>query len=536
VQTFTKFRCNKIKLMKEPKFKMFFEGCVLKPLVSSEKDKYLALASLHQLKSFLPEVDASKNYDLLPVAFNAAVVNRVNKNDDAICTAIALEIYKTFINKPINIEHDRKKVIGTILTAGFSEFGTDNPLSEEQVKNLKGPFNITLGGIIWRVVDSDIAGAIEDSADPYSNTYASISASWELGMEGYDVLEIHGESKNTEDGKICTDPMEFEAYEKMLRSNGGKGVLGEKHYYRVASQGVLAMGIGLTENPAAEVKGVLTASEVELPKLELNLEEINKSIKSSCDSIEAVIEEVLSEKSKKNEESISQVASVNVNDDSKIMKITKIEDITDESVKQLKASAVADFIVEQVKLASDKFESEKAEKENALKAATELHNSTLSKLDEATKALAELNEKIAALETAKAEQEKAETFNQRMASFDEVYELSAEDRKAIATTIKEMSAEQFTDYEKNMSVLLKEKNKEYIKSKAAVVTTTVASTTATTETPAAVVEQAVTNAQPQTEVVPATTSPATPSVKEKYASAFSIDKGFKIEYSYKRKN
>jgi hypothetical protein len=79
---------------------------ILRPLVSEEKDKYLALASLMQVGSFIPNVDTEKNVDLLPVAFNAAVVNRVNKNGDVIDTDTAIASYKDFINKPINIEKE----------------------------------------------------------------------------------------------------------------------------------------------------------------------------------------------------------------------------------------------------------------------------------------------------------------------------------------------------------------------------------------------------------------------------------------------
>ena len=46
---------------------------ILKPLVSEEKDKYLALASLMEVGNFIPNIDTEKNVDLLPVAFNAAV-------------------------------------------------------------------------------------------------------------------------------------------------------------------------------------------------------------------------------------------------------------------------------------------------------------------------------------------------------------------------------------------------------------------------------------------------------------------------------
>ena len=113
----------------------------IRPLVSEEKDKYLSLASLIDVGNFIPNVNAESNMDLLPIAFNACVVNRVNKNGDVVDSAIASEMYKNFINKPINIEHNRANVVGVILSAGFSEFGTDAPLTEEQVKDKKEQYH-----------------------------------------------------------------------------------------------------------------------------------------------------------------------------------------------------------------------------------------------------------------------------------------------------------------------------------------------------------------------------------------------------------
>ena len=130
------------------KFTTIFSSTV-KPLVSEEKDKYLALASLIEVGNFIPNIDTEKNVDLLPVAFNACVANRVNKNGDVIDSKTAVEICQSFINKPINVEHNRQNVVGVILAAGYSEFGSDLPLTEEQVREMKGPFNITLGGVVW---------------------------------------------------------------------------------------------------------------------------------------------------------------------------------------------------------------------------------------------------------------------------------------------------------------------------------------------------------------------------------------------------
>ena len=65
------------------------------PILTEEK---ITRASLKNLTSLIPdqEVDLNENIDLLGVAFNAAVVNRFNKNDDGIDTETALRIAKLF--------------------------------------------------------------------------------------------------------------------------------------------------------------------------------------------------------------------------------------------------------------------------------------------------------------------------------------------------------------------------------------------------------------------------------------------------------
>ena len=188
--------------MEDHKYTSIFSSTI-KPLVSEEKDKYLSLASLVNISEFIPDVDTEKNVDLLPIAFNACVANRVNKNGDVIDTSVASKIYENFINKPINIEHNRDRVVGVILTAGFSEFGTDNVIKAEDLSEKKGPFNITLGGVIWRVVNSDLTDLIEDSGDPTSENYRKISASWELGFSDYNLVLLPEGQKNIENGKCC---------------------------------------------------------------------------------------------------------------------------------------------------------------------------------------------------------------------------------------------------------------------------------------------------------------------------------------------
>ena len=91
---------------------------------------------------------------------------------------------------------------GLFLTAGFSEFGTDNKLTEEQVK-AKRSIQHNFG---WRslevVVNNKLSEIIENAGDPTSEDYLKISASWELGFSEYNVVVSSGWRKNIENAEI----------------------------------------------------------------------------------------------------------------------------------------------------------------------------------------------------------------------------------------------------------------------------------------------------------------------------------------------
>ena len=92
----------------------------------------LSRASLDKLQPLIPKaIDFEKNIDLLGVAFNAAVVNRFNKNDDGIDTGTAVAIKDYFVNKPTNIEHQKEKVVGHIVSSAFSKFGTNEIIDDK---------------------------------------------------------------------------------------------------------------------------------------------------------------------------------------------------------------------------------------------------------------------------------------------------------------------------------------------------------------------------------------------------------------------
>ena len=461
---------------------------VLKPLVSEEKDKYLALASLMQVGNFIPNINTEKNVDLLPIAFNAAVVNRVNKNGDVIDSDTAIASYKDFINKPINIEHNREKIVGVILTAGFSEFGSDISLSEEQVKDLKGPFNITLGGVIWKIANPNLADKIEESSDATSDKYQSVSASWELGFNDYNVVMIDGESKNIEDGALISDASEIESIKNSLRAFGGSGKVDKtKSVYRKVIGNVVPLGIGLTETPAADVKGIAT-------------------LKSEA-SVEI------------NQENISKIDNLNVNtdNDNKVMKITSIKDITDENLKQATASQISDLIEQELKVASEKYAAEKATVELSLKAANEKHEVLSAAQDALQKEVAALKASLEAVESEKQAILANETFNERMNAFDAEYDLDSDTRQVLASDIAGLDDDSFAAYKNKMAIFMKNKKKGEKKDEKG------ESKESMSSTASEVIDQAAANGEKKTAVIPATSTASEDSLFNKYKKAFDYD-------------
>lgn len=516
--------------MKEPKYKTIFSS-EIRTIVSEEKDEFLALASMVDLEEFIPDIDTDKDVDLLPIAFNAFVANRVNKNGDVINTASALAMYKNFKNKPINVEHNRDRVIGTLLTAGFSEFGTDKPLTEEEVKDTKNPFNVTLGGVIWRVVNPNMADFIEDSADPTSENYMKVSASWELGFTDYNIVKLPEGEKNIANGSFITDQSEVEELSSSLKSFGGDGKTEDgSMIYRQVINEIIPLGVGLTENPAAEVAGVLVAQEEEEEDLrELSSKvtvekkpvgpiiEIREKVVSEIEKIAASKKQVIEEKySQKEEKAVSQF------NRGSNMKVTNINQITDDTLKELSASAVSDFIEDELKKASEDFHQEKSRLEDSMKASLEAQ----TKLEEQNKTIKEnldkVNSALAELESEKADRESQDAFNSRMSALDEQYELTNEDRQVIATQVKDLDEEAFASYLEQMNVLLSSKDKETLRKAEAEEAEKASEVKASEESK---VEEVLDKIEETKEEIPvsATASDPEASVYDKYRKAFDIE-------------
>jgi hypothetical protein len=483
--------------MSDYKYSVMFDKLVVQATVPFEEDKYLAVASIDKLKQYLPaNIDLDVNKDLMGVAFDAFVVNRGNKNGHIINTEVALAMVENFKNKPFNIEHNRKVVVGVCTGYGFSEFGTSVPLTYDQVKNTSEPFNVVLSGYVWKVVSPDFAQELLESSDPSSNKYLSISASWELGFNEFNIAKG---SKNLAESLIIDEEPDIEKLKNRLKVFGGNGYTEDGQVLFLNLQGsVLPLGIGFTNTPAAEVSGVCidTDRNSKTPGI----------VKSNADEIDSS-ENNLDKKS-------VQLQNKNVK---KIMEIKTIEDINDDSMKEVAASEVRDFIENRIATLSKEWELKVEEKQNVIKDIEAKNEELGSKLTETLESFEKLKADFEALNAEVKQKEIEATFQRRMAALDEEFNLSDEDRAIIAEDLQAIaSEEEFEKWMKKFSTFAAAKKKTATEQPVVEAAKEVSEAQASEKT----VEEIVSSAEVQEESLPNASSPQEASLVEKISAAF----------------
>ena len=210
------------------------------------------------------------------------------------------------------------------------------------------------------------------------------------------------------------------------------------------------------------------------------------------------------------------------------MKIESIKDITNDSLKELSASAVSDFIESELKEASERFSAEKAQVESNLKEAQEKIEAVTADYDKIKAELDSVAEKLGTLETEKAEKEAEEVFSQRMASLDEKYALEAEDREVLATQIKDLDSEGWDAFAKNIEVLLRDKSREVLAKKEDEASKEV-EVEEESKASEEVVDEAIERGEQEESSIPASTQASEATTYDKYKKAFEIDQ-FDINY------
>lgn len=407
------------------------------------QNAFFSKANLENLKPLIPkEVDLDRNIDLMGVAFNAAVVNEFNKNGDGIDTAIAKETISQFKHKPTNIEHDRKKIVGHIVNAGFSDRETNSIIESDSIPdNETKAFNIALGAVVYKTANKDFFEALKNSTNPKSKMHNIISASWEIGFSEY---QIAVGSKNLSEAEIISDPTKIQELKGNLRGFGGKGLTEDgKPVYRLITGKVYPLGIGFTMKPAAAVKGVVSD--------EIHEDEDDKSEAS------ATLQKISDE--------ISQNLKKIVNNNT-IMDLEKLlSELKDSLVeKKFSEEAVASMtstFADAIKQKDEEYQASLEEKQKAQAEIAQANEELKASVDALKGDLETAQEKINEFEAAKKQEEAVARFNARMEEIDSLYNLEESDASFIADKIKNLdeSDEAFAAFKSELEVYWSSKSK-----------------------------------------------------------------------------
>jgi len=454
-------------------YKTSFENIVTAS-VNFDKNILLSQASLEPLKSIIPAtVNLDKNVDLVGAAFNAALVNRFNKNGDGIDTNTAIAFKKYFIHKPTNIEHKKQRVVGHIVNSAFSSYGENKILSDEDVRGSLTPFNIALAAVVYKTVDRQFADALMDSNDPESALFERISASWEIGFNEYFVAVGSLDLKQAE---IITKKEQIDEFKKYLKGFDGPGVMNDgTPVYRLVTGRIYPLGIGFTTNPAADVQGVVVddvISAVNSEKDENEEEEEQDNDEKEMEVEEAESYEINSlDLLSINNKLFSQSDKQPVNNTkTKIMDLEQIlsalKTVLAEKQETVKFSeeAIASIsakIAESIKQKNEEIKLEMERTEVAKAEAIAQAEQFKKDLEDNNKKLAETAAKLEELQNTVSAQAAQEIYNSRMASVDSEYDLDEVDRGYLAKEISALatSDEAFASYKEKLAVLFRHKNK-----------------------------------------------------------------------------
>lgn len=453
--------------MKTPfKHRSSFESAIAASCVEGSCKPFgISKASLDHLRPLIPpEVDLTKNIDLLGVAFNAAVVNKFNKNGDGIDTKTAIAIKDYFINKPTNIEHQKGKVVGHIISSSFSDYGTNELLDDESVESLDSPFNIALGALVYKVVNPSFARMLEQT-DEGEEFYNTISASWEIGFNDYCIALG---SDDLSEAELITDKNQIKEFSKYLKAYDGDGEMDDGTLvHRLVIGEIYPLGIGFTTNPAADVKGVAVENEKEIhiKQEDYAIQETEITTTPKADIQEGI------KKMKKNS-SLSREKDVNktnalIMDTKDLLK--QIEGMLSEKVGDSQhfeeaVASVSKVMIEAIKEKDELWQQAKEAKDNAEAEATIRHNALSTEVDGLREKLVATESQLEELAEEKHLREAKDLFNSRMASITEAFELGQEDLRIVASELSELdgAAEAFASYQEKVEIMWQHKTKAYL--------------------------------------------------------------------------
>ena len=513
----------------------------------------LSKASLDELKKLSPNIDIENNPDLLGVSFNLAVPNMINNNGDGISGATASKIAKRFLHKYLNIEHNKKRVVGHITNYSFNDFKDNKFMSDDEAAQTLDPIYLSVAGVIYRTVDKSFTSLMlrnSDKSDKFNN---AISASWEIGFSSY-YLAIG--SQSLKEAEIVTDAAQVQELSQFLKAKGGSGKMNDgTPIYRLIVGEIYPLGGGFTTNPAAQVNGVvafdndasISLKDSEDDK-EDDKEEENQDIETEQSSADFQ-QEVAAFLTNKKSNSISVIKNVkNINhmDLEKLISELKSALLEKKFGEEAVASMTSQF-VDAIKQKDAEYRESLSAEKNAKEQAEKLYKETVASVESMKSELSKTQEELNQIKKVQAEEQALARQNARVAELDSAFDLSDEDRKLVIGEVQALDAseEAFASYKEKFNAIWKHKNKEAIKaqqaeiekkiseqvearlkevSKASTVTAEVKVEEQKPDVDAALESAKATNTAPDSKIS------GEPSLREKFAKAFSRE-NISVSYS-----
>lgn len=480
--------------------KFLADARVVAPSKSLKKE---AMASLQNLKGLFPQnFNPEKSPSLLFIASQLVALDKTNANGVATPRAVALKSRDSWAYQLLDVEHNREKLVGCIINAAFADAVTSETVPDDKVLDYPGELMLVYSACVWKVANPKLASFLSQVSNPKSDYYNSVSSSFEVGYNEYDIMV--SSTIEMRDGKIISAE-DREEYSKFLLENGGKNKDEKGNYVFVVLKDLLPLGAGLVSRPASQVKGLITIEKMletmasedeededdededemdeeclttlseccEDEECEVEMEDGSKvSVKVKNKKLPSYIKPSAVKKINRKKPLEEKTANINIQTQNScvtqniIMKIEKLEDITPELFKnETLASEMTKFIQDAIAKASEAFVAEKNKLEAEKAEIEQKRAEAVAQLEKLQANVADLAGRLNEIETAKASEEKSKLFNERMAGFDAEFDLSDEERAFIAADIAELSQEQFDAYAAKAKVMWKEKSKCFKKEK-----------------------------------------------------------------------
>lgn len=259
----------------------------------------------------VPELEGQK--DLMKMV-SILLSTGINRNDDVFVPGEILPARNTGAHKPVNLEHDPKKIIGHMIRTYATHKGGKR--IADNVKPKSNSFDITAEAVIYKFLFPDLAEDIKGRADS-NELFVSVEA-W---FTAFDFLVGNKIIKRNSQTASILEPR--------LRINGGAGTFEGQRVGRVLKN-ILIGGIGVVKDPAnpeSIIKSVSSSSfhvvqDVEDRIIasniiggledaqvinENNLEEtmVNQEVIEEMSTLAAAIQAKASEDKVENEESVA---------------------------------------------------------------------------------------------------------------------------------------------------------------------------------------------------------------------------------------